>query len=278
MSIFAKKKFGWVFFITRLTQDGKNSTGKQMVAYLDTDAGRRIAYHKTEGEWPTVVFLGGFMSDMQGSKATYLEEWAKARGQAYLRFDYSGHGQSSGAFVDGAIGDWAADARAVIEATCTGPLVLVGSSMGGWISFLLSRALEGRIAGLVTIAAAPDFTEDGFLADFSDEQKAQLQTDGVVHIPSDYGDPYPITKRLIEEGRDNLVMRTPMRFDFPVRMLQGTEDTAVTRETALRLLDHIEAQDMRLSFVKGGDHSLSTPSDLSLITASIEDVMRGRAE
>lgn len=244
-----------------------------MPQYLDTDAGRRIAFHKTEGQGPTVVFLGGFMSDMEGSKAIYLEDWAKRTGRAYLRLDYSGHGQSSGEFTDGAIGDWYADAQAVIESETEGDLILVGSSMGGWISLLLSRSLTTRVKGLVTIAAAPDFTEDSMYAGFDDTQKAQLESEGIVYLPSDYGEPYPITKRLIQEGRNNLVMRDPLRFNFPVRMLQGTEDTAVTRETALRLLDHIEAGDMQLTFVKGGDHSLSTPDNLELIRSAIEEVL-----
>lgn len=244
-----------------------------MPQFLDTDAGRRIAFHKTEGQGPTVVFLGGFMSDMEGSKAIYLEEWARQTGRPYVRLDYSGHGQSSGAFTDGSIGDWFADAKAVIEAQTDGDLILVGSSMGGWISLLMCRDMADRIAGLVTIAAAPDFTEDSMYAGFSDNEKRALETDGIVYLPSDYGDPYPITKRLIEEARDNLVMRGPLAFPFPIRMLQGTEDTAVTRETALRLLDHIEATDMRLTFVKGGDHSLSTPENLELIRLAIEDVL-----
>ncbi|MDP7149391.1 MAG: alpha/beta hydrolase [Paracoccaceae bacterium] len=244
-----------------------------MPQFLDTQSGRRIAFHKTEGQGPTVVFLGGFMSDMEGSKAIFLEDWARHTGHAYLRLDYSGHGQSSGSFTEGSIGDWFADAREVIEARTAGDLILVGSSMGGWISLLLAREMAHRIKGLITIAAAPDFTEDSMFAGFDDAQKAALDRDGIVYLPSDYGDPYPITKRLIEEARNNLVMRSPMRFGFPVRMLQGTEDTAVTRETALRLLDHIEAEDMRLTFVKGGDHSLSTPENLALIRGAIDGVL-----
>lgn len=245
-----------------------------MVEFLETGAGRRIAHVRVDGSGPTVVFLGGFMSDMEGSKATWLEAWARARGLGYLRFDYSGHGQSSGKFTEGCIGDWLADARAAIEAVTKGPLVLVGSSMGGWISLLLCREMAARVAGLVTIAAAPDFTEDSMWAGFDAEQRAQLEREGLVYLPSDYGDPYPITRRLIEDGRQNLVMRGPLRFGFPVRMLQGTEDTAVTRETALRLLDHIEAEDMRLTFIKGGDHSLSTPENLEAIRAAIEEVLQ----
>ncbi len=244
-----------------------------MVEFLDTASGRRIAFHRTMGKEPGVVFLGGFMSDMDGSKATHLEAWAKAEGRAYLRFDYSGHGQSAGAFVDGCIGDWIADASEVIERLTQGPQVLVGSSMGGWIALLCAKALPKRIAGLVTIAAAPDFTEDGFYADFSDEDKSRLEVEEVVHVPSDYGDPYPITKRLIEDGRSHFVLRDPLRLGVPVRMVQGTEDTAVTRDTALRLLDHLEAEDVRLTFIKGGDHSLSTPDNLEMIVGAVDDVL-----
>jgi pimeloyl-ACP methyl ester carboxylesterase len=244
-----------------------------MVEFLDTASGRRIAFHRTMGKEPGVVFLGGFMSDMDGSKATHLEAWAKAEGRAYVRFDYSGHGKSAGAFVDGCIGDWIADASEVIERLTLGPQVLVGSSMGGWIALLCAKALPERIAGLVTIAAAPDFTEDGFYADFSDEDKTRLEVEGVVQVPSDYGDPYPITKRLIEDGRSHFVLRDPLRLGVPVRMVQGTEDTAVTRDTALRLLDHLEAEDVRLTFIKGGDHSLSTPDNLEMIVGAVDDVL-----
>ena len=244
-----------------------------MVEFLDTASGRRIAFHRTMGIEPGVVFLGGFMSDMDGSKATHLEAWAKAEGRAYVRFDYSGHGQSAGAFVDGCIGDWFADASEVIERLTQGPQVLVGSSMGGWIALLCAKALPEKIAGLVTIAAAPDFTEDGFYADFSDEDKSRLEVEGVVQVPSDYGDPYPITKRLIENGRRHFVLRDPLKLGVPVRMVQGTEDTAVNRDTALRLLDHLEVKDVRLTFIKGGDHSLSTPDNLEMIVGAVDDVL-----
>ena len=247
--------------------------GTVMTEFLKTSSGRKIAYHRRDGVGPGVVFLGGFMSDMDGSKATYLEDWAESQGRAYLRFDYSGHGQSSGAFTDGCIGDWFDDAREAIEQLTKGPQVLVGSSMGGWISLLVAKAAPERVSGLVTIAAAPDFTEQGFYADFTDAEKKQLDQEGVVYVPSDYGDPYPITKRLIEDGRENLVMNTQMRFEFPVRMLQGTDDSAVSRKTALDLLDHLEAEDMHLTLIKGGDHSLSTPENLMAIQVAIEDVL-----
>lgn len=243
-------------------------------SYLETGAGRRLAYHKTDGAGPGVVFLGGFMSDMEGTKALALEDWARAAGRAFLRFDYSGHGQSGGAFTDGSIGDWAADARAVIGALTDGPQVLVGSSMGGWISALLIREIPERLAGFVGIAAAPDFTEDSMWAGFAADDRAALERDGVVHLPSDYGDPYPITRRLIEDGRQNLVLRDRLAMPFPVRLLQGTEDADVDRQVALNLLDHIEGPDVRLTLLKGADHRFSTPECIALVIAAIDEVSR----
>lgn len=238
---------------------------------LTTAQDRRIAYHKTDGKGPVVVFLGGYKSDMTGTKAVWLEDWCKSRGRAFLRFDYSGHGQSSGDFADGSIGDWAEDAEAVIRATCDGPLLLVGSSMGGWISLLLTRRLDS-ITGLVTIAAAPDFSEDGFWDGFSEAQRQEVMEQGYTDVPSEYGEPYRVTRKLIEDGRENLVLRSPLPLPFPVRCLQGTEDSAVTRETALRLLDHADSPDISLTFVKGADHSFSAPDCLPRIARAIEDL------
>lgn len=242
-------------------------------SYLTTAPGRRIAYQKTEGKAPGVVFLGGFMSDMDGTKALALEDWAQRGGHAFLRFDYSGHGQSAGAFTDGCISDWAADAKAVIEAVTEGPQILIGSSMGGWISAILARKMGEKIAGFVGIAAAPDFTEDSMWRDFSADERSQLMEEGQVLLPSDYGDPYPITRRLIEDGRKNLVLRAPLAMPFPVRLLQGTEDEAVERDVALNLLDHIAGEDVRLTFVKGADHRFSTPDCLALVERAIEEVL-----
>lgn len=240
-----------------------------------TPQGRKIAYHLTDGTGPAVVFLGGFKSDMEGTKAIHLEDWARKSGRAFMRFDYSGHGQSSEAFTDGSIGDWFEDACAVLN-LLAGPLVLVGSSMGGWISLLVARHMPERIAGLVTIAAAPDFTEDSMWAGFDDAQKAELAK-GQVALPSDYGEPYIITKRLIEEGRNRLVLRDPLALPFPTRFLQGTADADVDMSVALRLLDHAEGGDMRLTLVDGADHRFSDEACLALIEASVEDVLgRGR--
>lgn len=242
-----------------------------MAEHLTTAAGRRIAHHRTPGRGPWIVFLGGFKSDMGGTKAVHLEAWARAAGRAYLRLDYSGHGESSGRFEDGAIGDWAEDAIAAIDALTEGPVLLVGSSMGGWIALLATRRIA-RIAGLVGIAAAPDFTEDGLWAGFSVAERGRLMREGRAALPSDYGAPYVITRRLIEDGRDHLVLRAPLAYAGPVRLLQGTEDADVPRETALRLLDHLEG-DVRLTLVKGADHRFSDPGCLRMIEAAIEEVL-----
>ncbi|MEY8831506.1 alpha/beta hydrolase [Sedimentitalea sp. XS_ASV28] len=244
-------------------------------SFLETPQNRRIAYHKSDGKAPCIVFLGGLKSDMEGTKAVHLEAWARKRGQAFLRFDYSGHGESSGRFEDGCIGDWAEDALAAVTALTEGPLVIVGSSMGGWQALLLSRAIPDRIAGLVTIAAAPDFTEDGYWANFTDAQKQALETVGHVELPSDYMEPYIISKRMIEDGRKRLVLRAPLSLPFPVRSLQGTNDTAVSTETALRLLDHAQCPDMRLTLVKDADHRFSDETCLGLIETAVADILNG---
>ncbi|WP_076529357.1 alpha/beta fold hydrolase [Gemmobacter megaterium] len=245
-----------------------------MPEYLTTPQGRRIAYHRTKGAGPGVVFLGGFRSDMTGTKAMALEDWAGRTGRAFVRFDYSGHGASSEAFLDGCIGDWAEDAVAAITALTQGPQVLVGSSMGGWIALLAAKALPERVAGLVGIAAAPDFTEDSMWAGFSDSQKLALTTSGQLDLPSDYSDaPYVITRKLIEDGRQRLVLRDPLPLPMPVRLLQGTADTDVPPAVALRLMDHAESPDLRLTLVKGADHRFSTPDCLALIEAALEDVL-----
>lgn len=242
-------------------------------SFLQTKSGRKIAYHRSEGEGPWIVFLGGLKSDMMGTKAVFLEEWARAQGRAFLRFDYSGHGESSGDFIDGCIGDWAQDTRDAVAALTDGLILPVGSSMGGWQALLLCRAQPERISGLVTIAAAPDFTEDGYWATFTDAQKAQLETEGAVELPSDYMEPYIITKRMIEDGRDQLVLRAPLHLPFPVRFLQGTADTAVSVETAVRLLDHATGPDMRLNLIKDADHRFSDGPCLGLITHALEEVL-----
>lgn len=240
--------------------------------YLETAQGRRLAYHRTEGAGPMVVFLGGLKSDMDGTKAVFLEEWARSQGRGFLRFDYSGHGQSSGTFEAGSIADWHEDTLAAVEGLTEGPLVVVGSSMGGWQALLLARALPQRVAGLVTIAAAPDFTEDGYWAGFSEAQKAEIDAGRPVELPSDYMDPYIVTQKMILDGRKMLVLRAPLDLPFPVRFLQGTADTAVSVATAVALLEHATGPDMRLQIVKDADHRFSDDTCLDLIRAAVEEV------
>lgn len=242
-------------------------------SFLTTGQGRRLAYHRTEGQGPWIVFLGGLKSDMEGTKAVFLEEWARQQGRAFLRFDYSGHGESSGAFTEGCIGDWAEDVAAAVAALTDGPLIPVGSSMGGWQALLLARAQPERMAGLVTIAAAPDFTEDGYAAGFTDAQWREMETVGQVELPSDYMEPYIITKRMIEDGRAQLVLRSPLDLPFPVRFLQGTADTAVTVQTAVKLLEHASGPDMQLQLVKDADHRFSDGPCLGLIIDALNQVL-----
>lgn len=241
--------------------------------FLDTAQGRRLAYHRNPGQGPWIVFLGGLKSDMEGTKALHLEAWAKARGRAFLRFDYSGHGESSGTFEEGCIGDWHEDALSAVGALTEGPLVPVGSSMGGWQALLMAREIPSRIRAMVTIAAAPDFTEDGYWANFTDAEKAALEAQGFVEKHSDYMEPYRISKRMIVDGRTRLVLRDPLPLPFPVRCLQGTADTAVSTETALRLMDHADCPDMRLTLVKDADHRFSDGPCLGLIEAALEEVL-----
>jgi pimeloyl-ACP methyl ester carboxylesterase len=241
---------------------------------LELPDGRRIAYRLSPGRAPGVVFLGGFRSDMTGTKAQFLEAWARAAGRGFLRFDYTGHGASSGDFRGGGIGDWAADARDAVLRLTEGPQVLVGSSMGGWIALLLARRMPARVAGLVGIAAAPDFTEDAIWAGLDARQRAELETAGEVLLPSDYdAEPYPVTRRLIEDGRRNLVLREPLHLPFPVRLLHGTADRDVPAEVALRLLGHARGADVRLTLVKDAEHRFSAPANLALLARTLEELL-----
>lgn len=232
-----------------------------------------IAYHAQAGtradRRPGVVFLGGFRSDMSGGKALFLEQVLRAGGQAYLRFDYSGHGISGGAFTDGCIGDWFADALAVFDQLTQGRQILVGSSMGGWIALLIARARPERVAGFVGIAAAPDFTEDLMLPKLSAEQKALIEAEGRYDMPSAYGAPTPITKKLLDDGADHLLLRAPIPFAGPVRLLQGMRDDDVPWERALMLAEKLESADVSVTLVKDGDHRLSRPQDLERLGKTV---------
>ncbi|MBM3556277.1 MAG: alpha/beta hydrolase [Alphaproteobacteria bacterium] len=235
--------------------------------------GTTIAYRQRPGKGPGVVFCGGYKSDMTGTKATALEAHCAATGRAFLRFDYRGHGASSGRFEDGTISDWTDDAIACLDMLTKGPQILVGSSMGGWIMMLAARARPDRVAALIGIAAAPDFTEDLMWANFDPATRDKLQREGRLVEPSAYDpEPYVYTYKLIEDGRRNLVLRAPFPFAGPARLLQGMKDPDVPWRHAIKVVQAIRGDDVALSLIKEGDHRLSTPDDLARLTATIDDV------
>lgn len=248
----------------------------QFLAVGAGTARRQIAVRRQPGCGPKVLWCGGFKSDMGGTKAVHLAEWAKAAGRAYVRFDYSGHGESQGRFEDGTIGRWAEEARAVLDAFCPDETVVVGSSMGGWIALLLARALlaePGRLKGLVLVAPAPDFTEDLMWPKLPPEGQRAVMEAGVWQVPSQYGEePYAITRGLIEDGRNQLLLNAVVRTGCPVRVLQGMADPDVPWQHTMRLIERLAQDDAALTLVKDGDHRLSRPEDLALLVRAVEDV------
>ena len=217
-----------------------------------------------------IVWLGGFKSDMTGTKASALAEWAAENRRAFLRFDYFAHGQSSGDFRQATVGRWLDDALAAFDELTTGPQMLVGSSMGGWIALLVALARPERVKALVLIAPAPDFTEELMWKGFSDEVRAALQQDGVYRRPSEYGDePYEITMKLIEEGRAHLLLDKKIPLTLPVRILQGMADPDVPWSHAMRLVEALQSEDVTITLTKAGDHRLSTPADIARLTREI---------
>ena len=241
----------------------------QTTGRLDRGNGTELAWIKLDGQGPTLVFLPGFRSDMTGDKATALAAFCAERGHAMLRFDYSGHGASSGAFIDGAIGAWAEDTLAAIDALTAGPLLLVGSSMGGWIALLTALARPERVVGLIGLAAAPDFTQRLMWEAMTPAEQAALQRDGVLHVPSQYGEPIPITHRLIEDGARHLLLTGPIPISCPVRLLHGQADPDVPWSFALRTAEQLQTLDTRVILVKDGDHRLSRPADLALLRQTV---------
>lgn len=250
--------------------------------------GRQIAYHRraraandltphgnnqATTTLPGIVFLGGFASDMTGTKAMALEAYCAATGRAFLRFDYTGHGQSSGRFVDGTIGGWRDDALAAIDRLTDGPLILIGSSMGGWLMLLCALARPERIAALIGVAAAPDFTEELMWAKMDAAMRARLMAEGRVEEPSAYDDePYVITRALIEDGRRHLLLHDDIAIAAPVRLLHGQADRDVPHTVSLRLAERLMAEDVVVSLIKDGDHRLSRPQDLERLMAAIEEL------
>ena len=240
-----------------------NSGDNPPLKRLSRPDGGSIAYHKLAGRSPTVMFLTGLRSDMTGGKALALESLCRNRGHAYLRFDYRGHGQSSGRFEETVISDWLEDALAAIDALTDGPLLLVGSSLGGWLMLRLAVARPARIKGLVGIAPAPDFTEDLMWHRFSVEQRAALTRNGVLYLPSEYSpEPTAVTLALIEDGRRHKMLNGPISFDGPVRLIHGLADPDVPWEVSMRTQECLTSRDVEVTFVKGAGHRLSEPRDL----------------
>lgn len=250
------------------------------------DAGRSIAVRARAGTAPGLFWLGGFNSDMKGTKALALDAWAAEQGRACVRFDYSGHGESGGAFIDGTIGRWLEESTAVFEQFCQGPQIVIGSSMGGWMALLLAREIARRagsavsqanraaLAGLVLIAPAPDFTEQLMWNGFPPEIREEILTKGVWQRPSAYGDgaPYPITRALIEEGRNHLLLGSAIEVGCPVRILQGAQDPDVPWRHAFALAHRLPAEDVVLTMIQDGDHRLSRPQDIARIIAAVNEI------
>jgi pimeloyl-ACP methyl ester carboxylesterase len=240
--------------------------------------GEKIAYCHDENMTGSAkrsvgaVWLGGFKSDMTGTKATTLAEWAEKTSRNYTRFDYFGHGQSSGQFVEGTISRWRADALAILDKIATGPQVLIGSSMGAWIALLAALARPDQVKGLVLIAPAPDFTEKLMWAGFDDNIRAQLQNEGVYRQPSDYDEPYEISYELIKDGRNHLLLDNCLELDLPIRILQGMNDPDVPWEHAMLLAEKLTSSDLTVSLNKKGDHRLSEPDDLRRLTNTLDEI------
>ncbi|MBL4721339.1 MAG: alpha/beta hydrolase [Alphaproteobacteria bacterium] len=252
---------------------------------LTRENGAAIAYHHspglsspaghppTDGHPPGILFCGGFKSDMTGIKATTLQSFCDAREQQYTRFDYQGHGASSGEFAAGIIGEWRRDMLAIFDAVASGPQIVVGSSMGGWMALLLALARPERVKGLVLIAPAADFTEALLRPNLSDSAKHQIETEGVWMRPSIYNDgPYPITKALLDDAKAYQVLNDPIPFDGPVRVFHGGADETIPFEHVLRTVAAITSQDIVVSWSKAGDHRLSSPADLDRLCAAIADL------
>lgn len=235
--------------------------------------GDRLAYHLTDGATPGVFFCGGFRSDMSGQKAKTMESYCRGRGQAFLRFDYHGHGASSGEFIEGSIGRWFHNALALFDALTYGPQILIGSSMGGWIALLIALARPERVAGLIGIAAAPDFTERLMWARATPAQQSTIERQGYVNIPSDYGDDYPITRHLIKESRAHLLLDKPIPLTCPVRLLQGMQDNVVPWSYAFDIAEALQSTDVQTILIKEADHRLSSPEDLHVLTFTLEKLL-----
>ena len=240
------------------------------IAFIDRGDGLRLAYRKREGRVPAIVFLPGYASDMEGTKAVALDELATTRGLSMLRFDYSGTGSSDGAFEDGTLEGWLAEAVSLIDSLTDGPIVLVGSSMGGWIALHAALQRRERIAGLVGIAAAPDFTEWGYSAD----EKSTLQRDGRLEQPNPYGaEPQVTTHAFWLSGQSMLLLENEIAIDCPVRLIHGDADRDVPLEVAFRLKDRLRSADVQVTVIKGGGHRLSEAHEIETILRTVSSLV-----
>ncbi len=244
--------------------------------HLKLEGNSAIAYHYTPGTEPGIVFLGGFRSDMTGVKATALETFCKERGKAFVRFDYRGHGQSTDAFEDCTLGMWKTDALAVLTKLTKGRQILVGSSMGGWLALLLAIAKPRRIAGIIGIAAAPDFTERLMWEKLTEWQKQEVLSQGRTMMQSSMGTPYPITRAFIEEARAHLLLDySEIPVYCPVRLLHGIKDVDVPWEISLALNEKIASQDVKTILIENGDHRLSEPADIAKLLRVTVKMLEG---
>src|SRR6202043_264685 len=258
-----------------------SSASGQPPAFIEVgkdNQARRIAVRARAGGSPGLFWLGGFHSDMQGTKAIALDAWAAEQNRACVRFDYSGHGESGGAFIDGTIGRWLEESVAVFERFCAGPQVVIGSSMGGWMALLLARELARRevrrasLAGLVLIAPAPDFTEALMWKGFSPQIRQEIETKGVWLRPSQYGEPYPITRALIDEGRNHLLLGSAIDVGCPVRILQGAQDPDVPWQDAFALAHRLPSDHVVLTMIRDGERRLSRPQDIARLVAAVAEI------
>ena len=242
-------------------------------ALLARSDGETVAFHRCAGGEPGVVFLGGFRSDMTGAKALALETWCRERKRAYIRFDYQGHGASSGRFEDGSISRWLDDALAVIDTLSSGPQILVGSSMGGWLMLHVALRRIDHIVGLIGVASAADFTENLLWPRLTPAQREEIARSGVIYTPSVYSDePQALTLKFFEDGRKHLLLDKAIPLSCNVRLLHGMKDADVPWQTSVRIAERLTGSDVRVILIKDGEHRLSRPADLRLLTDTLAEL------